>query len=77
MNELKPCPFCGGDRVRATYNYSWKDKDGERVLWTRINITCAHGGCWAKGPGVSAVDAGVAYVEAVRRWNERGMEVSA
>ena len=58
--ELKPCPFCGGEGeliTRGTHKWS------RVAVNTQCHILC--GGCWATGPiGKTAADA-------IAAWNRR------
>lgn len=58
-DELKPCPFCGGEaHIDGT---SWRPTDGAEVAW----VTCKR--CDAYGPTLP-------LKEAIAAWNRRTPE---
>ena len=58
-DELKPCPFCGGEaHIDGT---SWRPTDGAEVAW----VTCKR--CDAYGPTLP-------LKEAIAAWNRRAPE---
>jgi Lar family restriction alleviation protein len=66
-NELKPCPFCGGEAVLYHQSSKYTDYDGDYVH-------CMHCGCRTKlfecfnGTGKTHEDT---EREAVNAWNRR------
>ena len=67
MNELKPCPFCGGEPMLYHQSSKYTDYDGNYVY-------CMNCGCRTKlfecfnGTGKTHEDT---KVEAIEAWNRR------
>lgn len=61
MNELKPCPFCGGTRI-----FTEPDEYGSGGQW----VTPIHVGC----SDCKAEQMGDTKAEAFGRWNRRATD---
>lgn len=61
MNELKPCPFCGGNKI-SSYLVDWKD--GGKYYKPNWAI-----GCLECGAGFN--DIFESKEHAIDRWNQR------
>ena len=62
MNELKPCPFCGGSAHVAT---------AKTITRLRFTVSCANTDCIAHNLGNPFVTHYSTEHEAVAKWNKR------
>ena len=56
MDELKPCPFCGGLQIELISSINW---DGEPIFYIHCD------GCGCSGPTTLTIDSAIAA------WNRR------
>lgn len=64
--ELKPCPFCGGDKIDESMLRGYKGGDKTQPV--------VAAGCWdcgAIGPDTVLSDVTTGYEEAIAAWNRR------
>jgi Lar family restriction alleviation protein len=60
-DELKPCPFCGSDKIRESKDFKITKNEELRIITTCVK--CTYCGC--NGPTI-------AYVEdTILAWNKR------
>ena len=78
MTELKPCPFCGGTKLKIdskkSNNTKWEDgiRYSHHVVTVRCNRCFTRGpvaGVFLRGTSYHAVDAG--KDKAIEAWNRR------
>ena len=78
MAELKPCPFCGGTKLKVdskrSNNTRWKD--GKRFSSHVVTVRCNR--CFARGPATSVLLGSHEYAAtrkgedaAIEAWNRR------
>lgn len=62
---FKPCPFCGGDDIKAD-NRSYRDHKGEITQDMYWFVGCRDGKCFVTGP-----TSDISLMSAVDKWNSR------
>lgn len=73
MNELKPCPFCGSDKLKLVKKRTTYHGHKAYVASVRCNCCNARGGTVTNLTIPYAVKEDV-EAEATRRWNRRSTE---
>ncbi len=82
MAELKPCPFCGGTKLKVDSKKSNNTKWEGSAYYTSHVVTVRCNRCFTRGPATSvwlrhssygAVDAG--KEKAIEAWNRRAENV--
>lgn len=64
MDELKPCPFCGGDRVKLMLEH---DRDAGRCWYVGCEKCYARGASFSESHG-DRQNGDIAYSQIVTTW---------